>query len=147
MVQVYRNIGSFASTSALTTWLHRILVNAALMKLRTRRRHPEEAIESYLPRFQEDGHQVEPSVPWTESPHARLEREELGTLVRDAIAELPESYRAVVVLRDLEERSPEETAEILGTSRNVVKIRLHRARQALRGLLDQAIRGPAPSAS
>src|SRR6185295_1186502 len=129
------------STSALTTWLHRILVNAALMKLRTRRRHPEEAIESYLPLFQEDGHQVEPSVPWTESPHARLEREELSTLVREAIAELPDSYRAVVLLRDIEEKSAEETAEILGTTKNVIKIRLHRARQALRGLLDEAMRG------
>jgi len=143
MIAVYRNIGSFESTSALTTWLHRILVNASLMKLRTKRRHPEEAIETYLPRFQEDGHQVEPSLPWTESAQARLEREELSTIVRDAIEELPDSYRAVVLLRDIEEKSTEETAEILGTTRNVVKIRLHRARQALRALLDQAMRGPA----
>jgi RNA polymerase sigma-70 factor (ECF subfamily) len=145
MIAVYRNIGSFESTSALTTWLHRILVNASLMKLRTKRRHPEEAIETYLPRFQEDGHQVEPSIPWTESAQTRLEREELSTIVRDAIEELPDTYRAVVLLRDIEEKSTEETAEILGTSRNVVKIRLHRARQALRALLDQAMRGPATS--
>ena len=140
MVAVYRSIGSFESGSALLTWLHRIVVNSALMKLRTKKRHPEEDIEQYLPRFLEDGHQRVPSSPWTESAQSVLEREELRAAVRAAIDKLPDAYRIVLHLRDIEELSTAETAEILGTSKNVVKIRLHRARQALRTLLDPSMR-------
>jgi len=140
MVAVYRSIGNFESGSALLTWLHRIVVNSALMKLRTRKRHPEEDIEQYLPRFLEDGHQRVPSTPWTESAQSVLEREELRAIVREAIEKLPDAYRIVLQLRDIEELSTAETAEILGTSKNVVKIRLHRARQALRTLLDEHMR-------
>lgn len=140
IIAVYRSIGNFESGSALSTWLHRIVVNAALMKLRTKKRHPEEDIEQYLPRFLEDGHQLIPSTPWTEtapeSADSVLEREELRASVREAIDKLPEAYRIVLQLRDIEEMSTAETAEILGTTKNVVKIRLHRARQALRTLLD-----------
>jgi RNA polymerase sigma-70 factor (ECF subfamily) len=144
MVNVYRSIANFESGSALLTWLHRIVVNSALMKLRTRKRHPEEDIEQYLPRFLEDGHQSVPSTPWTksapESAQSVLEREELRETVRAAIDKLPEAYRIVLQLRDIEELSTAETAEILGVTKNVVKIRLHRARQALRTLLDPSMR-------
>lgn len=140
MVAVYRSIGEFKSGSALSTWLHRIVVNAALMKLRTKRRHPEEDIEQYLPRFLEDGHQREPSTAWSESADSVLEREELRGAVREAIAKLPDAYRIVLQLRDIEELSTAETAEILGTTKNIVKIRLHRARQALRTLLNETMK-------
>lgn len=140
MVAVYRSIGNFESTSALSTWLHRIVVNSALMKLRSRRRHPEEDIEQYLPTFTSDGHQSEPSTPWTESADQVIEREELRASVRKAIDKLPDAYRIVLHLRDIEEMSTAETAEILGVTKDVVKIRLHRARQALRKLLDQPMR-------
>lgn len=140
MVAVHRSIGNFESGSALLTWLHRIVVNYALMKLRTKRRHPEEDIEQYLPRFLEDGHQRLPSTPWTESAQSALEREELRAAVRAAIEKLPDAYRIVLQLRDIEELSTAETAEILGVTKNVVKIRLHRARQALRTLLDPSMR-------
>jgi RNA polymerase sigma-70 factor (ECF subfamily) len=135
-VAAFRSLRDFEATARLSTWLHRIVVNASLMKLRTRRRKPEEEIEQYLPRFLEDGHQTPPSTPWSESADTMLERKELRGLVRAAIERLPESYRTVLVLRDLEELSTEETAAMLGASPNAVKIRLHRARQALRGLLD-----------
>jgi len=140
MVAVHRSIGAFQSSAALSTWLHRIMVNASLMRLRARRRHPEEDLEELLPRFKADGHQLEPSVPWSESADAVLEREELRAAVRAAIEKLPDAFRIVLVLRDIEEMSTAETAEILGTTKNVVKIRLHRARQALRTLLDPAMR-------
>jgi RNA polymerase sigma-70 factor (ECF subfamily) len=143
MVSVYRSIGSFESGSALSTWLHRIVVNSALMKLRTKRRKPEEDIETLLPSFAEDGHQVEPSTPWSESADNVLEREELRAAVRAAIDRLPDPYRIVLQLRDIEEMSTAETAEVLGTTTNVVKIRLHRARQALRTLLDDTMKAPA----
>lgn len=139
-VSVVRSIDTFASNAQLSTWLHRIVINCCLMKLRTRRRHPEEDIEPFLPRFLEDGHQETPSSPWCERPDARFERSELRRLVREAIERLPESYRVVLILRDLEELSTEEAAEAVGITPNAVKIRLHRARQALRGLLDAALR-------
>jgi RNA polymerase sigma-70 factor (ECF subfamily) len=138
MVAVYRSIGSFEGNAMLSTWLHRIVVNACLMKLRAKRRRPDEIdIESLLPTFIEDGHQTEPSTPWAETAESMLEREETRALVRERIAMLPDAYRIVLHLRDIEEMSTEETAEILGITRNAVKIRLHRARQALRTLLDR----------
>ncbi len=142
MVSVVRSIGSFESGSMLSTWLHRIVVNACLMRLRTKRRREELDIEEYLPRFEEDGHQTEPSQPWTESAESMLERDELRAHVRASIDQLPDTYRIVLLLRDIEEMSTEETAKILGITQNAVKIRLHRARQALRTLLDREMRPP-----
>jgi RNA polymerase sigma-70 factor (ECF subfamily) len=150
-VSAFRSIGEFESTARLSTWLHRIVINASLMKLRTRRRKPEEDIEKYLPRFLEDGHQVESSVGWPESPEAAAQRAETANFVRAAIARLPETYRVVLMLRDIEELSTEEVAEMLGLTPNAVKIRLHRGRQALRTLLDPHMRagkqGVPPSTS
>jgi RNA polymerase sigma-70 factor (ECF subfamily) len=142
MLAVFKSIGNFESNSMLSTWLHRIVVNACLMKLRTKRRTGgvEIDLEEYLPRFKEDGHQLEPSQPWTESVESMLERDELRAQVRASIDQLPETYRVVLQLRDIEEMSTEETAEVLGITPNAVKIRLHRARQALRALLDEHMR-------
>lgn len=137
LIAVHRSIRSFEGNAMLSTWLHRVVVNACLMRLRARRRRPDECdIESLLPAFKEDGHQLEPSTPWTETAESMLERAETRALVRECIATLPDAYRIVLHLRDIEELSTEETAEILGITRNAVKIRLHRARQALRTLLD-----------
>jgi RNA polymerase sigma-70 factor (ECF subfamily) len=140
-ISVFRSIRSFEAGSRLSTWLHRVVVNAALMKLRTRRRHPEEEIEKYLPLFQEDGHQIVPSVEWMESAETALQRKEMRQLVRAAIDRLPDTHRTVLLLRDIEELSTEETAEILGISTTAAKLRLHRARQALRTQLDPQMRG------
>jgi len=140
-ISVFRSIRNFEAGSRLSTWLHRVVVNAALMKLRTRRRHPEEEIEKYLPLFQEDGHQIVPSVEWMESAETALQRKEMRQLVRTAIDRLPDTYRTVLLLRDIEEMNTEETAEILGISRTAAKLRLHRARQALRSQLDPQMRG------
>ena len=139
-ISAFKSIRNFASNSQLGTWLHRIAINSALMKLRTQRRRGEEDINDYLPRFQEDGHQVEPSVPWNETAEDVLQRAELRDLVRESIDKLPESYRTVLLLRDIEELSTEETAKMLGINTNTVKVRLHRARQALRAILDPHMR-------
>jgi RNA polymerase sigma-70 factor (ECF subfamily) len=104
------------------------------MKLRERRRRPTESIEQLLPTFLADGHQSVAARDWSD---AVLERKETAAIVRDAIAMLPDLHREVLVLRDIEDKDTAETAEILGTSANVVKVRLHRARQALRTLLDR----------
>jgi RNA polymerase sigma-70 factor (ECF subfamily) len=142
-VSAFRSLDRFEASSRLSTWLHRIVVNSCLMKLRSRRRHPEDAIEDLLPKFLEDGHAAVPSVPWRGSVEELLEIGETRALVRAAIDRLPDSYRTVLLLRDIEELDTEETARLLGVSGNAVKVRLHRARQALRELLDPALRGRA----
>lgn len=139
-VQAFRALPRFAGHSRLATWLHRIVVNAALMRLRRRRGKPEEPIEPLLPAFRDDGHAVDPAVSWPEPCDRLLERREVRVLVRRAIDRLPESYRTVLVLRDLEELDTAEVARLLAITENAVKIRLHRARQALRGLLDPHLR-------
>jgi RNA polymerase sigma-70 factor (ECF subfamily) len=115
--------------------LHRIVTNAALMKLRTRGRRPEDSIEDLLPTFLEDGHHTEQFAEWALPADTRLLRRETRAQVRAAIDALPDGYRTVLLLRDIEEMSTEEAARALGLNPNTVKIRLHRARQALLKLL------------
>jgi RNA polymerase sigma-70 factor (ECF subfamily) len=136
----FRSIGSFEGSARLSTWLHRIVINSALMKLRSRRRTPETSIEDLLPKFVEDGHQVRPSTEWSRSGDEAVEQRETREVVRRCIDQLPESYRTVLLLRDIEEVDTEEAARILGVSENAVKVRLHRARQGLRTLLDAYFR-------
>jgi len=133
-IKAFRAIGTFEARAQLHTWLHRILVNTALMKIRSRKRRPEESIDDLLPTFQADGHQTTESRDWSD---AIFERTETAAIVRQAIAQLPNHYRVVLTLRDIEERDTIETATALGTTTTVVKVRLHRARQALRTLLDR----------
>ena len=131
-IRAFRAIGGFQERAQLRTWLHRIVVNSALMKLRERRRKPEEPIDDLLPTFVSDGHRAGAPEEWGD---AIFERKETAQVVRDAISRLPEQYRTVLLLRDIEERDTAETAALLETTPNAVKVRLHRARQALRTLL------------
>lgn len=133
-LSAFRAIHQFQGEAQLGTWLHRIAVNAALMKLRARKRRPERAIEDLLPRFLADGHR-EITADWAVTHDTTVQERETGALVRRCIDQLPESYRIVLLLRDIEERSTEETAELLQLTIPNVKTRLHRARQALRELL------------
>jgi len=135
-ISALRAIANFQGGSSLSTWLHRIVINACLMKIRTMKRHPEDSIEELLPDFDETGHRVGNVGPWVESAESALARSETRTRVRASIEKLPESYRAVLNLRDIDELSTEETARMLGTTTAAVKVRLHRARQALRTLLE-----------
>jgi RNA polymerase sigma-70 factor (ECF subfamily) len=136
-ISAFRSIQKFEAGAKLSTWLHRIVVNSALMRLRTKRRHPEEDIEELLPRFAADGHQVSESVDWSLSAEEMVQQSETRELVRRLIDQLPDSYRVVLLMRDIEEMSTEETATALGITATAVKVRLHRARQALRALLDK----------
>ena len=134
-LNAFRSLKNFHGDARLSTWLHRIVVNTALMKLRTRKRKPEESIEPLLPAFLADGHYAEKFTSWGDQADAALSRAETRELVRRRIDELPESFRTVLVLRDIEGLDTEETARVLDTTPNAVKIRLHRARAALRTLL------------
>jgi len=139
-LSAFRAVDRFEGNARLSTWLHRIVVNASLMKLRTRRRKPETPIDDLLPGFLEDGHLEQPASEWRELSDEALTRKQTRTLIQAAVDQLPESYRNVLQLRDIEGFDTEETARAMGISANAVKTRLHRARQALRGLLEPELR-------
>lgn len=130
-----RSIDGFEGSCQLATWLHRIVINAALMRLRSHRRRPEASIEDLLPAFKEDGHHLEQFSDWTTPADELLERKETRERVRACIDRLPDNYRTVLLLRDIEELSTQEAADLLKLTPTAVKVRLHRARQALSTLL------------
>jgi RNA polymerase sigma-70 factor (ECF subfamily) len=132
----FKNMSHFEGTSRLSTWLHRIAINAALMKLRSRRRRNEVSIESLLPTFAPDGHRHNPREAWAAPTDEILERQETCRMIRDRIDQLPDEHRTVLMLRDIEELDTTETATVLGISSGAVKTRLHRARMALRQFLE-----------
>src|SRR5262245_52587850 len=140
-LSAFRAVNEFEGTAQISSWLHRIVVNTALMKLRTRRRKPEEPIEPLLPTFLDDGHHAEQFSDWAAPADVMLQRKETRAAVRASIDLLPESYRSVLLLRDIEELSTQEVADALGMTPTAVKVRLHRARQALSSLLRRAF-GP-----
>lgn len=121
-VSAFRAMTRFEGTARLGTWLHRITANACLMRLRSRRRHPAVRLASEC---QSPARSDEPA----------LGRSELCDRVRAAVERLPLAYRAVVQLRDLDGLDTATTATRLGTNAAVVKTRLHRARSALKVLL------------
>ena len=143
-LSAFRGVHRFEGNAQLSTWLHRIVVNASLMKLRTRRRHPELSIEDLLPGYLEDGHFERPASPWRTEDLDPAERDELRELVLRSIHSLPEGHRNVLLLRDIEDFDTEEAAELLQISPGAVKTRLHRARQALRELLEPHLREGTP---
>ncbi len=135
-LSVYRKIASFDGRSAFGTWLYRIAVNAALMKLRGRG-PVQESIEEFLPQFTRGGGHARMIADWSGGPEGSLLGKERAQIIREAIEALPPEYKAILVLRDLEGLSNSDVAEVLGTSVPAVKARLHRARLALRGKLEQ----------
>jgi RNA polymerase sigma-70 factor (ECF subfamily) len=145
-LSAFRSLGEFAGGAALGTWLHRIVVNACLSKLRARTRRPEVPIDEFLPPFDETAHHDRPVRSWQEQALTRLTRAETRAQVRACIDRLPESYREVLLLRDIDEFDTDQTAQLLGVTPGAVKTRLHRARQALRTLLEPLVcREPAAS--
>lgn len=140
-LQAYQRLETFRGESKLTTWLYGIGINQARVVLRKRRRlepMSDEDIERLQPSFRLGVAYVDPPQAW--SPEKLTEIEDTKRLVRDAIDRLPEQYRTVVLLRDIEELSTEEVAGMLGITEGAVRVRLHRARQALRALLDRYFR-------
>jgi RNA polymerase sigma-70 factor (ECF subfamily) len=144
-LSAFRALPGFEGRCRLGTWLHRILVNAALMRLRAAERRPEAPIEELLPEFDATGHHVRPVAEWPESAESLLLRREVRQQVRDCIERLPAAYRSVLLLRDVEGLSTEEAAVALELSPAATKVRLHRARQALRELLAPIVLAERPA--
>ncbi|NTU59764.1 MAG: sigma-70 family RNA polymerase sigma factor [Deltaproteobacteria bacterium] len=129
-LSAYKSLGSFKGDSAFSTWVYRIATNHALMKLR-RKTHQEVALDDVqIPSHEElKGRTIS---DWQVDPREALLRSELRGVLDEAVGRLPALYRAVVLMRDVEELSTEETAQSLGITEGAVKTRLHRARIFLR---------------
>lgn len=144
-LQVFRKMSSFRGEARFSTWLFRIVANAALMQRRSRSRRPGESLEGYLPRFDGDGRHASPPSELLAPAHVeeRLDRRMLAEKALEGVDRLPEPYRLAFVLRDLEEMPTAEVAQVLGLEQAAVRQRVHRARLLLRGYLG-ALAGARP---
>jgi RNA polymerase sigma-70 factor (ECF subfamily) len=132
-INACRGVENFQGRSSLSTWLYRIATNNGLMRLR-RRQVPSASLEAFsldpeaefMPRQLED---------WEWNPEAVTLTDELRQVMDEAVASLPDSLRTAFILRDLEDLSTKEAAEVLGISPGSLKVRLHRARLVLREYL------------
>jgi RNA polymerase sigma-70 factor (ECF subfamily) len=140
-ISAFKSIESFNGNAKLSTWLHRIAVNAALMQMRSRRRRPEVPIEDLLPQFDDQGRWADQSEGLGWADEHPMDRRQTRQMVRGCIDKLPEMYRSVLLLRDIEELDTVEVAAMLGITSNATKVRLHRARQALKTLIEQETSG------
>jgi RNA polymerase sigma-70 factor (ECF subfamily) len=137
LLQVVRKLDTFRGDAALTTWLHRVTVNAALAARRKRARRDEGRVHDPLDAFTDDGHHAGFVRPWPRLPETLALDKEQKALIEAAIAGLPEMYRDVFVLADVEMMPNAEIAELLELSVPAVKSRLHRARLMMRDALSR----------
>lgn len=140
-LKAYRNLGRFRSESRFSTWLISIVLNEARGRLR--RKQP--ALTDSLDDDREGTVIPTQLTDWREIPSETLERKEIRTILRDAMLALPLPYREVFVLREIEERNIQETAESLGITPASVKMRLHRARIMLQRQLAPQLKSAAPA--
>lgn len=138
-IKAYRNLGRFRAESRFSTWLIAIVLNEARARLRRKQPGLTDSIDDT------EG-SVTPAqlTDWRELPSEAVERQEVRSLIRKALAALPLGYREVFVLRELEERNVQETAETLGITIASVKMRLHRARMMLQKQLAPQLASLAP---
>jgi RNA polymerase sigma-70 factor (ECF subfamily) len=132
-VRAFRKLSSFRAASKFSTWLMSIAINEARTRLRRQTLIRMEPLDQ-LP---DEDRGISPALlrDWREIPSEVLEREEIRNLIQRAVEELPDTYREVFLLRDVEELTVSETAETLNISVPSVKVRLHRARMMLQKLL------------
>jgi RNA polymerase sigma-70 factor, ECF subfamily len=144
VIKVYQNLGKFRGDSQFRTWVLSIARNEGLGRLRKISSRREESLDAET---DEQTGDYTPAIltSWREIPAEALEQKELGKLLRQAIEGLPEIYRNIVLLRDIEELDIRETAAALGISEASVKVRLHRARALLQRDLAPQLKGYAPA--
>jgi RNA polymerase sigma-70 factor, ECF subfamily len=134
MLKAFKNLASFRQESKFSTWLIQIAMNEAKMKLRKDRRHLYDSIDNG--QTTDEGDYIPTDfADWREIPSDALEQRELREALEKALKSLPEKYRTVLILRDVQQMSIAETAQILGLSEENVKTRTSRARLQMRDLL------------
>ncbi len=141
LLKVFQNLDQLQDPERLKPWIFRIAKNACLMKRRKSVFAPKEELSLDELRPFKDGEQRLQIADWGPLPDRAAQDSELRLALDSAVADLPDLYRAVFLLRDVEQLSTEDAAEILGISNDAVKTRLHRARLALRQQLDEHLRG------
>ncbi|HVO59133.1 MAG TPA: sigma-70 family RNA polymerase sigma factor [Dongiaceae bacterium] len=144
VVNAYRHLDRFRGDAKFSTWLVTIVINEARQKLRKAKRSKEDSLDETI-EGQDQEFTPAPLTDWREIPLEALERKELRDTLQAAIAELPDIYRQVFNLRDLQEMNIAETAKALGINENMVKVRLHRARMMLQKRLAPYLKTTAPA--
>lgn len=144
VINAYRHLGSFRAEAKFSTWLTMIAINEGRKRLRKAKVAKEDSLDEQIEEAEGD-YTPAPLTDWREIPLEALERKELREALRKAIAELPDIYREVFTLRDLEDLNIEETAQALGVNPGIVKVRLHRARIMLQKKLVPFLKTVAPS--
>jgi RNA polymerase sigma-70 factor (ECF subfamily) len=144
VISAYRHLGSFRGDAKFSTWLTMIAINEGRKRLRKAKGRAEDSIDEQIEELEGD-YTPAPLTDWREIPLEALERKELRAALRVAVTELPDIYRQVFALRDLEEMNTEEAAEALGITTSAVKVRLHRARIMLQKRLVPFLKTTAPA--
>jgi len=135
-LQVVRNLKRFEERASIGTWLHRIVVNAALMKLRSRRRRPECSLEEMMPALENHVRSISSEGCTLEPAEEAVHQREVRNVVRRFLGELPTDYRDVLLLRDIGGYTTREAAALTDATPGAVKTRLHRARVAFKKLAE-----------
>lgn len=141
-LKAYRALGDFRGDSKFSTWLIKIVLNEARMKLRRTKAEAEVPLENFVNDTEGD---YTPAIltDWREIPSEALERKELREALQQAVDQLPQMYREVLILRDVRELTVAETAQLLGINDGLVKIRLLRARLRLQKIVAPELRAQA----
>ena len=140
LLTVAHKIGTFKGAAKLSSWIYRIAANAAYERLRSRRSRAAVSLEPLLAVFDDDGHHAEAVVDWSSRLDDPAVAAEARSALEGVITRLPDDYRIVVLLRDVEGLTNEETADALGLTVAAVKSRLHRVRLVLRQALAERFR-------
>jgi RNA polymerase sigma-70 factor (ECF subfamily) len=143
LLKVFESFDQLREPGRVRPWVFHIAKNACLMKRRRSVFAPshELSLDDFLPQMDHEGSHVKLQIAdWSVLPDDQLLRSEMKQVLDRAIGELPENYRSVILLRDIEELSTIETAQVLDLTEDVVKTRLHRARLAVRQKLDEYLR-------
>ena len=143
LLKVFENFGQLREPERVRPWVFRIARNACLMKRRKSVFAPSQEIslDDFLPAMdREGGHGKLQIADWSGLPDRQILQSEMKQVLDQSIGALPENYKSVILLRDVEELSTLETAQLLDLTEDVVKTRLHRARLAVRQKLDEYLR-------
>lgn len=132
LLTVVRKIQTFKGEAAFSSWLYRIAANAAYQRLRAKRARQEVSLEPFLAVFDEEGRYAQPVVDWSHQLDDPAMAGEVRAAIERSLSRLPEEYRVVILLHDMEGLPNEEVAATLGLTVPAVKSRVHRARLFLR---------------